>query len=75
MHEYRRFYGMFMERRLYGSTAVANSAGILCSGVYLASCHDDPLAHEKLWSEGIGEWEVIKKGNPLETGEKFRRQH
>jgi hypothetical protein len=27
------------------------------------SCHDDSLAHEKLWSEGIGEWEVIKKGN------------
>ncbi len=21
------------------------------------SCHDDPLAREKLWKEGIGEWE------------------
>jgi hypothetical protein len=27
------------------------------------SCHDDSLATEKLWPEGTGEWEVIKKGN------------
>jgi len=32
------------------------------------SCHDDPLAREKLWGEGIGEWEVIKKGNPRFEG-------
>jgi hypothetical protein len=32
------------------------------------SCHGDPLAREKLWSEGIGEWEVIKKGNPRFEG-------
>ena len=32
------------------------------------SCHDDPLAHENLWREGIGEWEVIKKGNPRYDG-------
>ena len=32
------------------------------------SCHDDPLAHEKLWSDGIGEWEVIQKGNPRAPG-------
>jgi hypothetical protein len=32
------------------------------------SCHDDPLARGKLWSEGIGEWEVIKKGNPRFEG-------
>ena len=24
------------------------------------SCHDDSLGREKLWSEGTGEWEVIK---------------
>ena len=38
------------------------------------SCHDDPLAHEKLWSEGIGEWEVIKKGNPRFDGHYQPRQ-
>ncbi|MDX9881457.1 MAG: glycoside hydrolase family 99-like domain-containing protein [Prolixibacteraceae bacterium] len=27
------------------------------------SCHDEQLAHEKLWSEGIGEWEIIQKGD------------
>jgi len=32
------------------------------------SCHDDSLAHEWLWEEGIGEWEVIKKGNPRFEG-------
>jgi hypothetical protein len=32
------------------------------------SCHNDSLAYEKLWSEGIGEWEVIKKGNPRFEG-------
>jgi hypothetical protein len=32
------------------------------------SCHNDPLAREKLWSEGIGEWEVIKKGTPRFEG-------
>ncbi len=38
------------------------------------SCHDDPLGREKLWSEGIGEWEVIKKGNPRYEGHYQPRQ-
>jgi hypothetical protein len=38
------------------------------------SCHDDPLAHEKLWPEGTGEWEVIKKGNPRFDGHYQPRQ-
>ena len=32
------------------------------------SCHDDPVGRAKLWPEGIGEWEVIKKGNPRYEG-------
>ena len=32
------------------------------------SCHDDPKGREHLWREGIGEWEVIKKGNPRYDG-------
>jgi len=32
------------------------------------SCHDDPKGRENLWPEGIGEWEVIKKGNPRFEG-------
>ena len=38
------------------------------------SCHDDPLAKEKIWPEGIGEWEVIKKGNPRFDGHYQPRQ-
>ncbi len=38
------------------------------------SCHDDPLAREKLWPEGTGEWEVIKKGNPRFDGHYQPRQ-
>ena len=29
------------------------------------SCHDEPRSREVFWGEGIGEWEIIKKGNPL----------
>ena len=32
------------------------------------SCHDEPKGREVLWPEGIGEWEVIKKGNPRYEG-------
>ena len=32
------------------------------------SCHNDPMARENLWPEGIGEWEVIKKGDPRYEG-------
>jgi hypothetical protein len=38
------------------------------------SCHNDPLAHKMLWGEGIGEWEVIKKGNPRFDGHYQPRQ-
>ncbi len=38
------------------------------------SCHDDPLGREKLWPEGTGEWEVIKKGNPRFEGHYQPRQ-
>ena len=29
------------------------------------SCHDEPMIREKLWDEGIGEWEIIQKGIDL----------
>jgi len=32
------------------------------------SCHDDSLAHKWIWEEGIGEWEVIKQGDPRFEG-------
>ena len=38
------------------------------------SCHDDSLGRAKLWPEGTGEWEVIKKGNPRFAGHYQPRQ-
>ena len=45
----------------------------VCAFVW-PSCHDDSLAHKWLWEEGIGEWEVIKKGNPRFPGHYQPRQ-
>lgn len=38
----------------------------VCAYVW-PSCHDDSLGRTN-WEEGIGEWEVIKKGNPRFEG-------
>jgi len=38
------------------------------------SCHDDSLGRAKLWADGTGEWEVIKKGNPRFGGHYQPRQ-
>ena len=38
------------------------------------SCHDDPLGRDKLWADGTGEWEVIKKGDPRFDGHYQPRQ-
>lgn len=38
----------------------------VCAFVW-PSCHDDSLGRAN-WEEGIGEWEVIKKGNPRFEG-------
>ena len=32
------------------------------------SCHDDSLAHELLWPQGMGEWEIINKATPRFEG-------
>src|SRR5699024_1820614 len=33
------------------------------------SCHNDPVAQKLLWPEGIGEWQIIKKGTPRFAGQ------
>lgn len=45
----------------------------VCAFVW-PSCHDDSLAHQWLWEEGIGEWEVIKKGDRRFPGHYQPRQ-
>jgi hypothetical protein len=32
------------------------------------SCHDEPRSREVFWKEGIGEWEIIRKGDPRFEG-------
>ncbi len=32
------------------------------------SCHDEPMSRDAFWGEGIGEWEIIKKGKPRFEG-------
>jgi len=32
------------------------------------SCHDEPRSRDALWDEGVGEWEIIRKGNPRFEG-------
>ena len=39
----------------------------VCAYVW-PSCHNDPLAQKYIWPEGIGEWEVISKGDPRWEG-------
>ncbi len=43
------------------------------SGYYVAayvwpSCQDESMSREYLWSEGTGEWEIIKRGTPRFEG-------
>ncbi|MDD4191467.1 MAG: hypothetical protein PHI28_09050 [Mangrovibacterium sp.] len=37
-----------------------NDNGYLVAAYIWPSCHDDPLGHEKLWSEGIAKQVPIK---------------
>jgi hypothetical protein len=55
------------------SQAAANSTYYVAAYIW-PSCHDDPLAREKLWPEGAGEWEVIRKGTPRFEGHYQPRQ-
>lgn len=42
--------------------------GYVVAAYIWPSCHHDERFGDKLWPEGIGEWEVIKKGNPRFEG-------
>ncbi|MDO4949977.1 MAG: glycoside hydrolase family 99-like domain-containing protein [Bacteroidales bacterium] len=53
---------------------VAPSSDYIVSAYIWPSCHDDPVAHQYLWEEGIGEWQVIKRGDPRFPGHYQPRQ-
>lgn len=55
---------MLMNFNGHGLYQVVNyDVGDMTLAAYVwPSCHDDALGHEWLWSDGEGEWEVIRKG-------------
>lgn len=66
------FFCLFFFSR-YTSFAKKNKGIKENGGYYVAayvwpSCHDEPMSREKLWGEGIGEWEMIQKGTPRFEG-------
>jgi len=57
----------------YGCSQPSKKEAATTNDYYVAayvwpSCHNEPRLQEYLWPEGIGEWEVIKKGNPRYEG-------
>ena len=55
-------------------TEVGKSDEYYVAAYIWPSCHDDSLGRAKLWADGTGEWEVIKKGNPRYDGHYQPRQ-
>lgn len=49
-------------------TGIRTTDGYIVAAYIWPSCHDDSLAHRYLWSEGIGEWEIIRQGDPRFEG-------
>ena len=56
------------------TTKASSSNDYYVAAFIWPSCHDDSLGREYLWKEGIGEWEVIKKGNPRFEGHQQPKQ-
>ena len=52
----------------------SNSVQIDVAAYVWPSCQNEARSREKLWSEGTGEWEVIKKGTPRFEGHYQPRQ-
>jgi hypothetical protein len=60
---------MLFAAELCDSVVARNpSKGYNVAAYVWPSCHNDPRSQKILWPEGIGEWEVIKKGNPRYPG-------
>ena len=58
-----------------GCSCICNEQDDLIVAAYVwPSCHDDSLARKWIWPEGIGEWEVIKQGDPRFPGHYQPRQ-
>lgn len=54
--------------REHETTFPKTTDGYIVAAYVWPSCHDDSLAHKYLWSEGTGEWEIIRQGDPRFEG-------
>lgn len=54
--------------REHETTFPRTTDGYIVAAYVWPSCHDDSLAHKYLWSEGTGEWEIIRQGDPRFEG-------
>lgn len=52
----------------------ADRDGLIVAAYVWPSCHDDSLARKWIWTEGEGEWEVIRQGDPRFPGHYQPRQ-
>lgn len=55
--------GIIVPNILYGQKAQHTYEGFSVAAYVWPSCHDEEMSRTKLWGEGIGEWEIIKKGD------------
>ena len=67
------FISVIIMSLLFFSCTQINKNEKLNNDYYVAayiwpSCHDEKRSREILWPEGIGEWEIIKKGTPRFEG-------
>lgn len=53
--------GCTSSNKVKDQTTVANDYSV--AAYIWPSCHDEQMSRDFLWGEGIGEWEIIKKGD------------
>lgn len=51
-----------VSERMDAAVLVSETSSYYVAAYVWPSCHDDGVAREKFWSEGIGEWEMVQKG-------------
>ncbi|HPF51980.1 MAG TPA: glycoside hydrolase family 99-like domain-containing protein, partial [Draconibacterium sp.] len=62
------FFLLLNANHLEAQQKQSTNPGYYVAAYVWPSCHHDERFGDMLWPEGIGEWEVIKKGNPRFDG-------
>lgn len=51
-----------------GASKTAENQDCYVAAYVWPSCHDEQMSRDALWGEGMGEWEIIRKGTPRFEG-------